>query len=207
MPSARPLLLLVFCLITACSRENPLAPSQARATTSSLAEQSSDKPEPAGLPFYARIERAFEPIHSDQWAAIVFYREPGCVPSGFNLLDLLDIPRAFGCPLTVGGFQVLKDPLPAAPTQVNIEGLGAVPIWFVSWVELQAAMADDVLTIGELQGMNSLVVGSATSYREILHPGEELVVTARGVLADGRQFSVAFTFAGGDIRHVRIVFD
>ena len=160
---ARPLLLVVLCWITACAQQNPLAPSQARTAIPTLIDQSSGKPEPAGLPFYARLERTFQPIHSDEWAAIVFYRQPSCVPSGFNLLDFLDIPRVFGCPLTVDGFQIWKDPFPALPIQVNIAGLGAVPIWFVSWVELQAAMADDLVTIGELQGLNSLVVGSANS--------------------------------------------
>jgi hypothetical protein len=203
----RPLLLVVFCWITACAQQNPLAPSQARTAIPTLIDQSSGKPEPAGLPFYARLERTFQPIRSDEWAAIVFYRQPSCVPSGFNLLDFLDIPRVFGCPLTVDGFQIWKDPFPALPIQVNIAGLGAVPIWFVSWVELQAAMADDLVTIGELQGLNSLVVGSANSYRELLHPGEELVLAARGVLEDGRQFSIEYTYAGGATRHARIVFD
>ena len=32
-------------------------------------------------------------------------------------------------------------------------------------------------------------------------------MTARGLLADGRQFSIAYAYAGGDVRHVRIVFD
>ena len=209
MSLVRSLLLLALCLSTACNEQNPLAPSRARTAIPALVEQSAGEPEPAGLPFYARLEGAFQPpaLHSDEWAAIVFYRQPSCVPSGFNLLDFLDIPRAFGCPLTVDGFQIWKDPFPALPIQVNITGLGAVPIWFMSWVELQAAMADGVVTIGELQGLNSLVVGSANSYRELLHPGEHLVMTARGVLEDGRQFSIEYSYAGGATRHVRIVFD
>jgi hypothetical protein len=65
------------------------------------------------------------------------------------------------CAVLDRGFQIWKDFFPALPIQVNIARLGAVPIWFVSWVELQGAMADDLVTIGELQGLNSLVVGSA----------------------------------------------
>jgi hypothetical protein len=51
-------------------------------------------------------------------------------------------------------------------------------------------MADDVVTIGELSALSSLVVGSATSFREILHPGNELTQVAWGTLEDGRTFQV-----------------
>lgn len=105
-----------------------------------------------GPPFYAVVERIFVP-HTDEWAAITFLRQPGCVPDDFNLLDLFDIPAAFGCPLTVQGHLIYKNappPVDNAPIQVNLHGLGAVPIWFVSWPELQVALADDVLTVPEL---------------------------------------------------------
>src|SRR5262245_33979691 len=48
-------------------------------------------PEGNEPPFYARIS-GYEFIGSEnifrteEWAAIVFYREPECVPAGFNLL-------------------------------------------------------------------------------------------------------------------------
>jgi hypothetical protein len=29
-------------------------------------------------------------IHNGEWAAIPFFRELGCVPAGFNLLDILE---------------------------------------------------------------------------------------------------------------------
>ncbi|HXW07731.1 MAG TPA: hypothetical protein VD833_21055 [Vicinamibacterales bacterium] len=198
--------LLVLSLATGCSDDSPLRPSPPSAESGAeLAQESNGRPEPAGLPYYARLERDFEPIHTEEWAAIVFYREPACVRPDFNLLDFLDIPAAFSCQLTVDGFQIFKDPLPAPPIQLNVAGLGAVPIWFVRWPDLQAAMADDEVTIGELQGL-SPVTGSADVFRERLDPFNQLTITARGKLADGRGFALEFTYAGGDVRHLRIAF-
>ncbi len=140
-----------------------------------------------GVPAYARIGQ--ETIHTDEWAAVPFYRLPSCVPTDFNLLRFVDVPRAFGCPLTVGGHEIWEhgpgqEP---APKQV-VTTSSDVPIWFVSWPELQAAMSDGVVTIGELSSMKSLVVGTADVYQEVLRPGELIVVNARGSLADGRSF-------------------
>ena len=145
--------------------------------------------ESPGVPAYARIGP--DAIHTDEWAAVPFYRLPACVPADFNLLRFMDAPRAFGCPLTVEGHEVWErgpgqDP---APKLVVTRGID-VPIWFVSWPELQAAMSDGVLTIGELSGLESLVVGTADVYREVLRPGELLVVDAHGTLADGRSFQL-----------------
>ncbi len=65
---------------------------------------------PSG-PFYARLERGF--VHStDEWVAIAFYRDPGCVRTGFNLLNFFDfanIPAIFSCPLTVAGFEIWEN--------------------------------------------------------------------------------------------------
>jgi hypothetical protein len=206
MNTIRPLVVLVLTLLAACSDRNPLEPSTPSAAPASPAQESSGRPGPAELPYYARLERDFEPIHTDEWAPIVFYRQPACVPANFNLLDFLDVPAAFGCPGTVDGFSIFKDPLPALPIQVNLEGLGAVPIWFVSWADLQAAKADDRVTVGELRGLSSLVIGAAAVFRERLDPAEQLTIAARGVLADGRSFGFEFTYAGGDSRHTRIAF-
>jgi hypothetical protein len=207
MNSILPLLLIAPLLLAACS-ETPLQPTESRtAAAPVLALESSGKPDPIDPPFYARLERGSEPVHSDEWAAIVFYRQPACVRPAFNLLDFFDIPAAFGCSLTVTGFEIFKEPLPTPPIHVKFEGLGAVPIWFVSWPHLQAAMADDVVTVGELQGIPSRVVGSASLYHETLHPAELLVITAQGVLTDGRRFSLQATYAhDGTLKQVRIAF-
>lgn len=177
--------------------------------------------EDPGPPFYASIERVFIP-HTDEWAAIPFLRQPGCVPDDFNLLNLIDVPAAFGCTLTVGGHLVYKNappPVDDAPIMANLHGLGAVPIWFVSWPELQVALADDVLTVPELLSLPSLQIGLATFFKETQHPGNErpqgagngkIEMTARGTLTDGRTFQFQIREMGVDqqsvVRHVKIEF-
>jgi hypothetical protein len=171
--------------------------------------------EDPGPPYYARIHGGFV-THTDQWAAIVFYRQPSCVPTGFNLLKLFDPPAAFFCTLTVEGFEVFDQAPPppgTAPKQAKTFGLGAVPVWFVSWPELQAAMADGVLTITELQTLPSLRVGSAGFFRETLHPSEaaqhpELTIVASGTTSAGQDFFFQVS-ANGDplsLKNVMIQF-
>jgi hypothetical protein len=153
--------------------------------------------ESPGVPAYARIDQLF-PFHNEEWAAIVFYRDPACVPEGFNLLEYVDIPAAFGCPLTVAGLEIWENGPPplssdVAPIFSNLHGLGAVPVWFVSWPELQDAIADGVLTITDLASMASLQVGSASFFDERLHPvggtrHPNLSIVAHGRLLDGRSF-------------------
>jgi hypothetical protein len=171
--------------------------------------------EQAGPPFYARI--GTEAIHTDEWAAIPFYRDPSCVPSDFNLMTFFDAPRAFSCALTVEGHVVWKNgppPQDFAPIQQNLRGAGPVPVWLVAWPELEAAMADGVLTIVELAALPSLQVGYADVFHETLHPAEAakrgmIQLNARGTLDDGRAFSVQAVAGCGcegdpNVRHVAI---
>ena len=152
--------------------------------------------EQAGPPFYARI--ISQVPGTENQSAVVFYRDPGCIPSDFNLLQTFDIPRAFGCPLTVEGFVIWKNgppPIDFAPIQQQLFGLGAVPIWFVSTADLTAATADGVLTIGELAALPSLIVGTASFFHETLHPTQGarvpmIEMNARGTLSDGRTFQI-----------------
>ncbi len=198
------------------------------AAPSSAAVRTAIPAEDPGPPFYARVERPYSGgvdggvIHTDEWAAIVFYRDPTCVPSDFNLLDFFDIPGAFDCRLTVAGFEIWKHgppPLDAAPMHVELREAGTVPVWFVSWAELQAAMADDVLTVDELLALPSLLQGSAASFHETLHPtdgarrGNKLQITASGTLSDGRTFKLTASrtlgrleSSGGEFANVRIHF-
>ncbi len=143
--------------------------------------------ESPGVPAYARV--APDDIATDEWAAVVFYRQPSCVPADFNLLRFIAGPRAFACPLTVAGHEVWENGpgQDAAPKQSVTRGRD-VPIWFASTSELQAAASDGVLTIGELSSLESLVVGTADTYQEVLRPGQLIVINARGTLADGRDF-------------------
>jgi hypothetical protein len=87
--------------------------------------------------------------HTEDWAVIVFYRSPACIPDDFNLLDFFDFipafpggpPRAFLCDLHIEGFTLwrsLDDPFPA---EIMLHGTGAVPVWFVRWPELQGRSA------------------------------------------------------------------
>jgi hypothetical protein len=177
-----------------------------------LADQRFSVPQQDPLgPFYARIEPGLI-HHTDEWAAIAFYREPGCVPTDFNLLDFFDVPRAFGCPLTVHGFVVYKDFAPGMPPiQSKLQGNGAVPVWFVRWDELEAAVGDGMLTMTELREMNSLVKGTAMFFEETLHPtgGAQqtmLEIDAFGYLDGGRSFDYQATEVKGHLVNVRIAF-
>jgi len=122
-------------------------------------------------PFYARIETGQTgTIHTDEWAAIPFYRDPECVPEDFNLLDFFDIPRVWECESFMAGFEVWKNPdIDLAPIQSELKAVGPMPIYFVPWAVLQVAMEDDVLTMSELEELD-VRVGIATFYTETLHP-------------------------------------
>jgi len=145
------------------------------------------------VPFYARVERGLD-FTDGRWVAVVFYRPPACIPAGFNLLDFFDFVDAWFCgPAATDGFSIWNDG--AAPIQQELHGLGAVPVWFVSLADYQLAIADDVLTIGELGGLASLKTGSASFYQETLHPTggaprAHLEYNAHGTLSDGAAFRV-----------------
>jgi hypothetical protein len=155
-------------------------------------------PEAENPPFYARIndlpDQGRQVYHNDDWAVVVFYRDPDCVPTDFNLLEFFDFTpdpdfglRVFACPLTIEGFVIWETGpgLDPTPFQVNLHGLGAVPIWFVSWPEMQTLLADDILTIGELSSAASLQIGSASFYHETLHPPEAAQVGRQTINATG----------------------
>ncbi len=175
---------------------------------------------PAEIPFYAFIAgdqvtgSDLQAYRTDEWAAIPFYRPPTCVPADFNLLDFFDVPRVFGCgPMTVEHATVWQNGPEAdpAPLHTRILGLGAVPVWFVSWPELEAAVADGEMTIGELAGLPSLMVGSATTFSQTLNPvgGARVprdVTVALGSLADGTAFSVHSVGSEAGYIEVQIAF-
>jgi hypothetical protein len=168
------------------------------------------------LPFYARLERGL--IHTDgEWAAIAFYRPPTCVRSDFNMLDFFDVPAAFGCNATpepyLTGFGIFRDGPFAPPTQsrLRLTPGQTMPVWFVRWSELDAAIADDSLTIGELAALPSLLVGEATFYSETLHPlgaAKQTMtnIVAFGDLEDERTFTYLATETHSALRHVEIEF-
>ncbi len=163
------------------------------------------------LPFYARIGYE-EFYHTEDWAVIVFYRPPACIPEDFNLLEFFDIPGAFSCgPYTTEGLGIWKNGpgIDPAPIQVKLFGLGAVPVWFTNWPALEEAMADGNLYLHELEAMPSLLKGSAGFYEETLHPSggrhpSMIEFVARGFLEDGRTFDVKATItdAGNLVTHI-----
>ena len=168
-------------------------------------------PEGGDLPYYARIQGG-EVFHDGEWAVIVFYRPTSCVPGSFNLLEFYDW-NAFDCgPPTTDGFIIwYGEPGDTPPIQIKLRGLGAVPVWFVAWPELDAAMADGDLTMNELEAMSTLRTGSASFYTETLHPTGVVKVpminyVAHGLLPDGISFKVHVTLVTGSHTDVRITF-
>jgi hypothetical protein len=174
-----------------------------------------------GPPFYARI--GDEPPHVimvDGWAVIPFYRDPGCMPESFNLLELFDLSGAFvPCALTVEGFNLWRGaPFAGAPMVAHTQGTGAVPFWFVPAEAVLDAMQDGELTITELAALSGRIVGHATHFNEVLHPSAvpqvgggghpvtKIVIQAHGTLEDGRRFQFHFTAVERDIRSIRLRF-
>ena len=98
----------------------------------------------------------YAPIYADWYGngesvAFIFYRSPSCVPSDFNLLNFFDTPPTpFLCPLTIDGFVIYKNPDEFVPIQGKLGGLGAVPIWFISWEDYNNAKSDHVIGDGRV---------------------------------------------------------
>ncbi len=170
---------------------------------------------PSGdMPLYAQLACPDCVQHNEEWAVIPFFRPPACVPPDFNLLNYFD-SAAFACtPPTTEGFEIWKhgpgiDPVPLV---WQLKGLGAVPVYFVRWPELQTAMADGELKIGELEGLPSLLRGVVDSYKQTARNEGMLSIVvlqmiARGVLEDGRTFDVESVSHGPDLRqNTRISF-
>jgi hypothetical protein len=149
-------------------------------------------------------------VHDNEWVAIPFWRSTECVPADFNLLVQVDDPGAFGCQLLLEGFIRLQNGTFNLMSW-EARGLGNVPVWFVSWPELQSAMADNVLTITELNAMTSLQRGNADLYQEqnhtfFGHQVSHLSLRASGILQDGRSFRLNATEVALGLIHVTIDF-
>lgn len=142
------------------------------------------------------------------WAAVVFWRDPGCVPADFDLLQLLNPPLAFACGLTVAGRVWFGPSETPPPLQERYWGLGRVPVAFVLLRELVPAMgdaaadmdADPDLYMDELTALPSFNIGYADLFRTVIqnsskaaNPGHE-VVDARGTIEAG-------TLAGREFRY------
>jgi hypothetical protein len=182
-----------------------------------------DVVEAGGVPYYADFSAWFIPTDGE-WVAIVFKRSPDCIPPEFNLLQWLDFslfgPGGAACPMVVDGHAIFGHPSDfengIIPRQEHYTGK-AVPVWFVPLVELEAAIADWALTIGELASLPGLIEGQASSFSQSIKNADAATggngnrrgsssTTASGTLADGRSFllHIAEKNEGALILHAKI---
>jgi hypothetical protein len=192
--------------LAACAdRPEPLAPEADLRPQLSQSGKKVAVSELGGVPYYADLASDFVPTDGN-WVAIVFKRLPECVPSDFNLLDWLDFslfaPDGPVCPSTVDGFAIFGDPSDLEngipPRQEHYTG-NAVPVWFAPLDAFNAAIADGVLTIGELEGLDGLLRGVATIFNQSIKNSDLVTggkgqrpasssTVANGTLEDGRSF-------------------
>lgn len=219
---------LLAALISSCAMMNsqddtPSPVEDAKAQPTEVAVTEIETPAPAEakdpvrieangeVPFYARFGEN-ETFSDGDWTVIVFYRSPDCIPADFNLNQFFDFPGndgpgAFACapPTTTSVEYWANGPqTDPAPLIAEMTGRGAVPVWFIAQVEVEAAMTDGVVTIGELAESPSLLKGEATTYTELLHPGQSnpqslIQFKAEGTLEDGRSFMVDVSYGAPDV--------
>lgn len=154
-------------------------------------------------------------IPDDDWTAIVFQRDITCMPLDANLLLLPDFDALF-CPLVVEGFAITDDGPLSPPLQSVLQGQNT-DVWFVPTADFFAIAADGEVTLLELVDLETLEMGIADSYVEVLHAefGGAQVPSGRGVgygsLDDGRRFFIQavqlFTPPDGESEIVRIEVD
>lgn len=169
-----------------------------------------------GGPFYARFDGD---LHTDEWFAVPFYRNPDCVPEDFNLLDFFDF-NALTCESFVAGFEIWEngpgtgDP---APIQVSLKAAGPVHVYFIPFAVILQAVEDGILEGGlmmsELESLPGFRIGIATFYTETLHPSEAAKQTMEEIVAKGFmeedssvRFELEFTMTRFNARHVKIEF-
>ncbi len=153
-------------------------------------------------PAYARIESVWPTgIPADEnYGAIYFYfNDPaGTTPTDFNLLDFFDL-RLFDPKFRAAqGLELAVDavawfvPGVFAPW-FSIDTGGPVEMWFITRQQVDAVVADGVLTIGELEALTPPPLkGHTKKFCEELRPfpgvTNFLNTFAKGELEDGRKF-------------------
>jgi hypothetical protein len=187
--------------------EVPQHISNARMSTGNKQVQFPSSEDP-GAPLYMRIANTMNQFFvTDGWLVIPFYRDPSCVRPDFNLLNLFDVPAAFGCSLTVSGFYTIEKDATPGTFPITVQSTGsAVPFWFVKREDFETAKDDGVITIGELQNMNPLI-GSATKFHETLRPRFDnhfVQINASGTLTDGRRFEFHVTHVEDQTKHISL---
>ena len=190
----------------------PWTASQAQEPPSQPGLQLAFPVESPGIPAYARLELLvpnFDVPNTNRWAAIVFYRDPACVPADFDLGQFFHPPGrdglgAFACPLLVEGHEIWENgPGPGADlAPIYVRTRNAVPdlpIWFVAWDELQPILETGQVFIGDISVLPSLVRGSAYWYEEALYPNGTadvpgITLESEGTLEDGGKFKLKWHF-------------
>ncbi len=154
-----------------------------------------------GIPAYARLELLvpnFDVPNTRRWAAIVFYRDPACVPPDFDLGQFFHLPGptglgAFACPLLVEGHEIWQNGPDTDRAPMYVRTRNAVPnlpIWFVEWNELRPILESGQVFIGDITALPSLVRGSAYWYEEALYPNGTAEIPGITLRSEG-------TFEGG----------
>ncbi len=172
------------------------APLQAQPLPGSPAVQLDFPVDSPGVPAYARLELLipdFDVPNNDRWAAIVFYRDPACVPDDFNLGRFFHLPGpggpgAFGCRLLVEGHEIWQNGPRTDPAPIYVRTRNAVPdlpVWFVAWDELRPILESGQVFIGDIEALSSLVRGSARWFEEALYPNGSADVPGITLRAEG----------------------
>lgn len=163
-----------------------------------------------GIPAYARLELlipGFDVPHDKHWAAVVFYRNPDCVPPDFDLGQFFDLPRpgslgAFACELLVEGHEIWRNgpSKDLGPIYVRTRNATArLPIWFVKWSDLRPLLDSGKVYIWQIRNLPSLVRGEARWFEEALYPNGAasdpgLTMKAAGRLENGGKFLLSWHF-------------
>jgi hypothetical protein len=157
-------------------------------------------PEDGTPPFYHSVGGPFFPgdgsvfaLNDGKWAVLPFYRDPDFPADEHDLINDFD-ENVFDASLFITGTFTLTDDGQLFAT--TAQGT-AVPVWFVKWKDLQKALGDGRLQMGELRAMKSLIKGTASSYSDDnqvfgVAPVSRLNLRAEGTLEDGRSFRVHF---------------
>jgi hypothetical protein len=221
-------MMLFTVVISSCgisSTGEPASPAsddnQMQATEAVVMEVEASPPAESGepvriegngeVPFYARFGEN-ETFSDGEWTVIVFYRSPDCIPADFNLNEFFHFPGeagpgAFACaPPTTTSVETWANGPETDPSPLIAEmtGRGAVPVWFIAQAEVEQAMEDGVVTIGELAESPSRLAGEAVTYTELLHPSQTneqslIQFDAEGALEDGRSFMVDVSYGAPDV--------